>query len=63
MKIKTNLKDLYLFNGQKFNDNRGYLREIYKNKKINQNLIFSIISKSKKKCFKRIAYSNEKISK
>ena len=31
MKIKTNLKDLYLFNGQKFNDNRGYLREIYKN--------------------------------
>ena len=48
MKIKTNLKDLYLFNGQKFNDNRGYLREIYKNKKINQNLIFSIISKSKK---------------
>ena len=47
-KNKTNIKGLYIFVGKKFNDHRGYLREIFKKKKINKSLIFSIISKSKK---------------
>ena len=47
-KIKTPFKDLYIFQGKKFSDNRGYLREVFHKKKIEKNLIFSIVSKSKK---------------
>lgn len=49
MKItKTNFKDLLIFQGKTFYDNRGYLRETFKKKILKKNLIFSILSKSKK---------------
>ena len=42
-----------------YKDSRGYFKEVYQ-KKIVKNLDFpfDIMSYSKKKCFKRIAYSN-----
>jgi len=47
-KIKTPLKGLYIFQGKKFSDNRGFLREVFHKKQIKKNLIFSIVTKSKK---------------
>tara|TARA_Y100000816_G_scaffold278609_1_gene249968 strand:+ start:3419 stop:3931 length:513 start_codon:yes stop_codon:yes gene_type:complete len=47
-KIKTKLKDLFILKGKIFYDQRGFLREAYKKKIIKKNLIFAIISKSKK---------------
>ena len=47
-KIKTNLRDLFIIKSKIFYDNRGFLREAFKKKIINKNLIFAIVSKSKK---------------
>ena len=60
--IKTKLKDLFILKGKIFYDQRGFLREAYKKKIIKKNLIFAIISKSKKKCFKRVAHAKKKSS-
>ena len=46
--IKTKIKDLFILKGKIFYDKRGFLREAYKKKLIKKNLIFAIISKSKK---------------
>ena len=46
--IKTKIKDLFIIKGKIFYDQRGFLREAYKKKIIKKNLIFAIISKSKK---------------
>jgi len=47
-RIKTKLKGLFILKGKTFYDERGFLREAFKKKLIKKNLIFSIISKSKK---------------
>ena len=47
-KIKTKLKDLYLFESKIFYDSRGNVREIYKKNNIGKQLTFSEVSKSKK---------------
>ena len=47
-KIKTNINGLFVIKGKAFYDNRGFLREAFKKKIIKKNLIFLIISKSKK---------------
>ena len=47
-KIKTNLKGLFIIKSKIFYDNRGFLREAFKKKIIKKNLIFAIVSKSKK---------------
>ena len=61
MKIKkTKFKNLLLFEGEKFIDSRGYFRELYKNNFLKKkNFIFLCMSKSKKKCLKRIALSKK----
>ena len=46
--IKTKIKDLFILKGKIFYDQRGFLREAFKKKLIKKNLIFVIISKSKK---------------
>ena len=46
--IKTKLKGSFILKGKIFYDQRGFLREAYKKKLIKKNLIFAIISKSKK---------------
>ena len=59
-KIKTQLKDLYIFQGKKFSDSRGFLREVFHKKKIKKNLIFSIVSKSKKNTLRGLHLQKEK---
>ena len=59
-KIKTPLKDLYIFQGKKFSDSRGFLREVFHKKKIKKNLIFSIVSKSKKNTLRGLHLQKEK---
>ena len=49
MKIfKNKFKDLIIFKSKKFNDERGYFRELYLEKYIKKKIIFSVVSKSKK---------------
>ena len=47
-KIKTKFKNLFIIQGKKFEDKRGFLREVFIEKITKKKLIFSIISKSKK---------------
>ena len=46
--IKTKFNGLLVFKGKTFYDQRGFLRETYKQKLIKKNLKFTILSKSKK---------------
>tara|TARA_B100001123_G_C15253761_1_gene1003813 strand:- start:879 stop:1415 length:537 start_codon:yes stop_codon:yes gene_type:complete len=48
IRVKTKFKDLYIFQNKKFNDKRGFLRELYLKYKIKKNLKFAIVSSSKK---------------
>ena len=48
MKItKTNFKDLLIIQSKKYDDNRGYFRELYLEKYIKRKLNFIVTSKSK----------------
>ena len=49
MKIfKTKIKDLLIIKKKTFNDNRGFLRELYKKNILSEEFKFDILSKSKK---------------
>ena len=49
MKIyKNKFKDLLIFKSEKFEDNRGYFRELCLEKYLKKKLIFTVVSKSKK---------------
>ena len=58
-KFKTKFKDLYIFQSKNYYDNRGFFRELFLEKQIKAKLKFFVVSKSKKKCFKRYAFSNQ----
>ena len=58
--IKTKFSNLLIFQGKKNNDSRGHLVEIFKQNLIKNKLIFDYFTKSKKKCFKRNAFSIKK---
>ena len=58
--INTKFKGLKIIKGINHYDKRGYFREIYKKKFIKRkNFIFWCISKSKKKCDKRLAFAEK----
>jgi len=59
--LKTKFKDLIVFESNNFTDKRGYFRELTHQKYIKEKLIFTVVSKSKKKCFKRSSHA-EKIT-
>ena len=46
--IKTNFKELLIFESKNFFDNRGYFRELAIEKIIKKKLVFTVVSKSKK---------------
>ena len=46
--IKTNFKDLKIYQKQSFKDQRGYTRELFNNKLLNKKFPFDLISLSKK---------------
>ena len=54
---KTNIKNLLIIDGKQYSDNRGYLRELMSEKEIGSKFKFTIVSKSKKKCFKGLTFS------
>jgi len=62
--IKTGLKGLKIFEGKSYKDNRGYFREIFKNKEVKKKIIFWCMSKSKKNVIRgmhlQINYPQEK---
>jgi len=60
--IKTKFKDLFVVNTRVFKDNRGWLKEEFKKKIVKKNLVFTVVSNSKKKCFKRFAHANKKFT-
>ena len=47
-KIKTPFNGLLVYKGKKYNDKRGFLREVFHKHIIKKNLIFSVTSSSKK---------------
>ena len=47
-KLKTKFKDLFVVNTKIFKDNRGWLKEEFKKKFIKKNLVFTLVSSSKK---------------
>ena len=47
-KIKTNFKDLIVIENESFKDNRGYFKELYKDKFQKTKFIFQVMSFSKK---------------
>ena len=47
--IETKFKDLKVFDKQTFKDNRGFFRELFLKKHIKKELIFDVMSLSKKK--------------
>tara|TARA_Y100000741_G_scaffold362821_1_gene349562 strand:+ start:1324 stop:1848 length:525 start_codon:yes stop_codon:yes gene_type:complete len=55
-KIKTNFKDLYIIQGKSFYDDRGFFRELYKQKLISKKIIFTVVSKSKKGVLRGLHY-------
>ena len=59
MKIsKTKFKGLNVLNGIKFNDSRGYFREVYLEKLFKKKKIYILVYvKIKKECFERHAYT------
>ena len=48
MKIKTKFKDLLIIKNKTFKDNRGYFKELVKEKDINKRFPFKVMSYSKK---------------
>ena len=47
-KIKTKFKDLFIIRTNVFKDNRGWLKEEFKKKIVKKNLVFTVVSNSKK---------------
>ena len=46
--IKTKFKDLFVVNTRVFKDNRGWLKEEFKKKIVKKNLVFTVVSNSKR---------------
>jgi len=59
-KIKTKLKDLNVYQGRKFDDNRGFLREIFRENVIKKKLLFSIVSESNKNVLRGLHLQTKK---
>src|SRR6056300_423514 len=60
MKIQyKNFQGIEIINGNLFSDKRGYLREIYKKKQLNKNLIFHYLAKSKKNVFRGFHFNKK----
>ena len=58
--LKTKIKGPKILKTNFFNDQRGSLKEIYRKNVLKKEFLFDIMSKSKKKCFKRPAYTIKK---
>tara|TARA_B100000767_G_scaffold185681_1_gene173222 strand:- start:78 stop:596 length:519 start_codon:yes stop_codon:yes gene_type:complete len=59
-KIKTKFKDLCVFESQKFEDSRGFFRELVLENKLNSKLIFYVTSKSKKNVVRGLHFQRKR---
>ena len=59
-KIHTKFKDLFLVKGQTHYDNRGFFRELVYQKMVPKNIIFTVISKSKKNILRGLHFQTKK---
>ena len=61
MKIyKNKFKDMLIIKTKKFQDQRGYFRELFLEKHIKKKLIFTVVSKSKKNVLRGIHMQKKK---
>jgi len=58
--LKTNFKGLEIFDSKNIYDYRGYFRELFLKKKTRNNLIFTIVSKSKKNVLRGLHMQSKK---
>tara|TARA_Y100001970_G_scaffold293472_1_gene440476 strand:+ start:7062 stop:7598 length:537 start_codon:yes stop_codon:yes gene_type:complete len=59
---KTKFKDLIIFKSKIHQDNRGYFREVFKNKYLNRyRFVFTCVSKSKNKVLRGLHFQNKLI--
>ena len=58
--LKTNFKGLEIFDSRNIYDYRGYFRELFLKKKTRNNLIFTIVSKSKKNVLRGLHMQSKK---
>ena len=58
--IETRFRDLKIFDKQTFKDNRGFFRELYLKKHINKELIFDVMSLSKKNVIRGLHLQTKK---
>tara|TARA_Y100001970_G_C14132383_1_gene802419 strand:- start:381 stop:899 length:519 start_codon:yes stop_codon:yes gene_type:complete len=59
-KFKTPIKDLIVYQGKKFNDKRGFLREVFHRYIVKKNLLFSVVSSSKKNVIRGLHLQTKK---
>jgi len=57
--VNTKFNDLKLYKANLYSDNRGYLREIFKKKNLQKNLIFHYFAKSKKNVFRGFHFQSK----
>ena len=58
--IKTEMKDLFILQGKKFVDKRGWLKETFKESYFNKKMVFSVTSKSKKNVLRGLHLQTKK---
>ena len=59
-KIKTPLKGLIVYKGKRYNDKRGFLREVFQKYIVKKNLVFSVTSSSKKNVLRGLHLQTKK---
>ena len=59
-KIKTKIKGLFILQGKKFTDQRGWLKETFKENHFKKKMVFSITSKSKKNVLRGLHLQTKK---
>ena len=59
-KIKTKFKDLFVVKAKIFKDKRGWLKEEFKKKFIKKNLVFTLVSNSKKNVLRGLHMQTKK---
>ena len=59
-KIKTKFKDLFVVNTRVFRDSRGWLKEEFKKNLIKKNLVFTLVSSSKKNVLRGLHMQTKK---
>ena len=60
--IKTKFKDLFIVENKSFKDNRGYFKELIREKKINEKFPFLVMSFSKKNVIRGLHLQKKKLT-